>query len=587
MDKILTSIVSHCKVMTATLVMTFGVSCGMQAQSITLGNCDGTNAVANETVTAGTDGMAGSALYYPEETMKGYEGCSISSIYLRLNQATGDKGGRVFITRQLDGTPIVEQSFTRDKSGGFTVTLDEPYQIDGSAIYIGFEADNQRMLPFGKELVENEEWVKRSAEGWVRYENPYSPVLYATVTGDNLPLHNIRLAMAKVPGYVEVDSVLACSAQVCNLGAEKVTSVAVAYMVDGEQVATETIDNLSVNVRKKADFTLKGIKFDKEGNYDLQLRVIAVNGGEDAVMTDNASQVQKVCCRESFTSRKVLLEMFSTELCTACPGAHLAISEEFAGDEDVVELCHHAGFYTDGLTIDASTAYEWFYADDVLYAPAMMIDRTNFGQYYPDAYNYGVPTTNASATTARMLYEGQKLLPAFATVDIQSQYSADDRKLNMTVSGQQLLDVDDMDKARLFVFLTEDSIFTQTQAGAIGSFWHRHTARQSVTPTWGEAIDLAAGYRQDYEVTLPDEWVADNMRIVAFVAKYDADDKNNCQVFNTNTCRLVNGNAAGISEIEHNSLSQGKAYNLMGIRVNPQKGNGKTIYIINGRKVIR
>ena len=217
----------------------------------------------------------------------------------------------------------------------------------------------------------------------------------------------------------------------------------------------------------------------------------------------------------------------------------------------------------------------------------MMIDRTNFGHYYPDAYNYGVPTTNASATTARTLYEEQKLLPAFATVDIQSQYSADDRKLNMTVSGQQLLTVDDVDKARLFVFLTEDSIFTQTQAGAIGSFWHRHTARQSVTPIWGEAIDLAAGYRQEYEVTLPDEWVADNMRIVAFVAKYDADDKNNCQVFNTNTCRLVNGNAAGISEIEHNGLSQGKAYNLMGIRVNPQKGNGKSIYIINGRKVMR
>ena len=105
MDKILTSIVSHCKVMTATLVMTFGVSCGLQAQSITLGNCDGTNAVANETVTAGTDGMAGSALYYPEETMKGYEGCSISSIYLRLNQATGDKGGRLHI-KESDCTKV-------------------------------------------------------------------------------------------------------------------------------------------------------------------------------------------------------------------------------------------------------------------------------------------------------------------------------------------------------------------------------------------------------------------------------------------------------------------------------------------------
>ena len=587
MGKLLTNTIARCKVMTTLLVMTFGVYSGLQAQSITLGNADGTNAVAYETVTVGTDGMAGSALYYPAETMKGYEGCTITSVYLRLNQATGDKGGRVFITHALDGTPLVEQQFSKDKSGGMTVTLDSPYLIDGSAIYIGFEVDNQRMLPFCKELVDNEEWVKLSDEGWVKYDKPYSPALYATVTGDNLPLHNIRLTMAKMPGYVVVDSLLACSGSICNLGAEKVTSLVVAYMVDGEEVATEMVDDLSVNVRKKADFTLKGITFDKEGDYHLQLKVTAVNGGDDAVMADNESKPQNVCCREAFTPRKVLLEMFSTELCTACPGAHLAISEEFAGDEDVVELCHHAGFYTDGLTIPASTEYEWFYSDGVLYAPAMMIDRTNFEEFYPDEFKYGVPTTNASATNARLFYNEQKSLPAFATVDIQSQYSADDRKLNVKVSGKQLFDVDDVDKARLFVFLTEDSIFTKTQAGATGSFWHRHSARQSVTPTWGETIDLAAGYSKDFEVTLPEEWVADNMRIVAFVAKYDADDKNNCQVFNTGVCPVVDGSSTGISEVEHTSLSQDKAYNLLGVRVKPQKGNGRNIYIINGRKVIR
>ena len=162
----MTSIVSHCKVMTATLVMTFGVSCGMQAQSITLGNCDGTNAVANETVTAGTDGMAGSALYYPEETMKGYEGCCISSIYLRLNQATGDKGGRVFITHQLDGTPIVEQSFTRDKSGGFTVTLDEAVEVmkaekkSGKILTIGYQPRMSANIQMIKKIIDSGELGK-------------------------------------------------------------------------------------------------------------------------------------------------------------------------------------------------------------------------------------------------------------------------------------------------------------------------------------------------------------------------------------------------------------------------------------------
>lgn len=70
-------------------------------------------------------------------------------------------------------------------------------------------------------------------------------------------------------------------------------------------------------------------------------------------------------------------------------------------------------------------------------------------------------------------------------------------------------------------------------------------ARQSVTPTWGEPIDIK-GYTADYTVPVQTGWDAARLSVVAFVANYDAEDKNNCRVLNAEEAKVPYEGVAGI-----------------------------------------
>ena len=167
------------------------------------------------------------------------------------------------------------------------------------------------------------------------------------------------------------------------------------------------------------------------------------------------------------------------------------------------------------------------------------------------------------------------------------------RTVSVNVKGSQLLPVAGADMARLYVFLTEDSIFTTTQNGALGNFWHRHAARKSLTPSWGDVIDLQEGYEADYSFVIPEEWNIDKMTAVAFVAKYNPDDKNDCNVLNANSVDLLDV-TSGIRLIgtDHSDDTPHAIYNLAGMRLKslPETagpGHRKQLYIVDGKKVLR
>ena len=231
--------------------------------------------------------------------------------------------------------------------------------------------------------------------------------------------------------------------------------------------------------------------------------------------------------------RRVLLEFFSTERCTNCPLAHSNLERLFGdGGDSIIILDHHAGFYDDALTIPESVEYEWFYNPyRGTYAPAAMFDRTCFDQQLPDIYNEQVPMFDGSkASNLQPAYAQAASMPAQAEIMIIPTYDQASRKLELSVIGSTNLADDD--NLRLNVFLAEDSIFSPTQVGAIGSYYHRHAARRCLTDTWGEAVSAGKVFDCSYTTTLPDEWNARRMEVVAFVSHYDATDRRRCQVLN-------------------------------------------------------
>lgn len=505
-------------------IMGFSTANADENPSLILGNCR-----KMTTIYEGTSGTSGSALHYGAETMAAYKGCTISEVCVDLNAASGTDSIRVFVTTSLTGEPLAEQRYTSTKAGWATITFDHPYTVTGEAVYIGYEMQGIKSIRYATAIVPGEEWVRKRSGDWQLYTGDYSASLYAVVTGD-VPRRNVCLTHAVLPEYAKAGEPLTLSADLINLGLDTVRTVTVALLANGETVSQQTIDGLRMVNRKQATIDLTGLSLATEGNHALQLAVTAVNDGDDADPSDNASRTVNTLCLNEFTPRKTLMEVFSTERCVNCPTAHALLQRELGDKTDIIEVGHHAGFYTDWLTVDESVAYEWFYRRGNLHAPAVMFDRTSHFDNYPEIYRDTVPVTDVGNLPT--LYREATAVPALASLDMQTAYDASSRTLTMSVSGSQLLPIAQADSLRLNVWLTEDSIFSTSQTGASSGFYHRHSLRRSLTSTWGKPYKLDETGTLTFETTLDKTWKAERMEVVAFVANRDATNKYNCRVLN-------------------------------------------------------
>lgn len=511
--------------------------------TMTIGRASG-RSVTYEQV--GKTDTAGCAVFYPAATMQAYKGCRITRVQLQTYTRTGKDSLRIVIARAPGKKPLYTQTVHEEVEGWADIALDTPYGIDGDDLFIGYTVVGTRMLCYSNALVSGQEYVWKKAGGWALYTGDYAATLMATVEGDHLP-QDVRLTTAVMPSHAVAGTYVKFSGQVVNLGASAVNSLTVTYYKDDVPAGQETVEGLSIASRQKGYFALKGLHLDQEGEPLVSFAITAVNGVPDGVPADNASRTVNMIVRKTFTKRKTLFEVFSTELCPNCPEAHATIDRLLGGKSDIIEVGHHSAFYTDPYTVQESVDYEWFFKQYKLYAPAMMFNRTSLADDYPNVFSDGVAPMPVSQAAIETVYPIAEADPAYATVDITRTYNAATRLLSVHVEGRQLLPWATPDSLRLSVMLTEDSLYTEDQRGAAAGFYHRHSLRRMLTPQWGDKINLANGYSATYTTTLPAEWREGQMRIVAFVSNYDSLDKTNCRVLNAAEAPVLDGGTNAIS----------------------------------------
>lgn len=495
-------------------------------------------------------GTGGSALYMPQTTMGMYTGCMITEMHIDLGEPTGKDSVKVFITRSLDEAPLYEQRYTAEKAGWNTIKLDTPFEIDGSAIFIGYEVTGQYYLLYRNSLTDGEEWIWQNDEGWKEYTDIYTASFYATVEGDNLPKNNIRLGKIQMPGYAVTGEPLNFSGSFVNLGLDNVNQLTFSCTVDGQPAGETMVDVDKTSYQGSGKFSFSGFGLNSSGDKNVKIEVTAVNGQPDADPTDNSAAARKVTVVDNFVKRNILFEVFSTEKCTSCPGQHQIIASAYEDVPDIIEVGHHAGFYDDKFTIPESKEYEWFYGNGRLYAPAVMYDRTSFSDNLPDFYTGECPVTGFNMSLLLSAYNEAISAPAFADIEISHNLNRDSRKLDLTVSGKQLMPLTRNDSLRLFVYLTEDSIYSETQAGSTEGFYHRYVIRQSLTGTWGDEIDIENGFSKNFSVDIPADWNINNVDAVAFVGYYTPDNVCGCNVLNTTRIRITDNGPTGIGIVE-------------------------------------
>lgn len=515
------------------LIASTTVSAAAETDSLFLGNCEGRGvSFANSNVTGG-------ALYFPASHMEAFAGNNLESVWIYFNApASYINSLEIFVSGSLDEPYDVEIQGTPTRFGWNEIVFDQPYHLDGSAIYLGFKVDGA-IISYAQRRSEGDEFSLVDGE-WQPYTGIYSHAFYGVVRGDNLPQNDVAISVREPFCYALTGEPNTVEVTVTNNGLATVQSLTFTYDY-GSGSLSETVEGLSIPYLSTSRVTLDGLVFPEAGQYDVTASATAVNGEEDIDPSNNISDVYTYTCLDDYVKRNVLLEIFSTELCSNCPQAHRGIDNIVDGNERVIEVGHHSAYYTDSYTIEASVEYEWFYGGH-LSAPALMLDRTNRLGRYPELRTYEDnkgPVMGVGNSVEEALADALNT-PAYASVNLDVTNDADGgdyRTLHIEASGQSLLPLPD-NSTRLFVFLTEDSIFTATQAGATGSYYHRHSIRACVSETWGDAVDLEQGFSKSYDITIPDEWDMAKMEVIAFVAHDNETDYNDCKVYNSARFKL-------------------------------------------------
>lgn len=222
--------------------------------------------------------------------------------------------------------------------------------------------------------------------------------------------------------------------------------------------------------------------------------------------------------------RKFLIEHFTGDQCGYCPyGMYSIVEHVEKSSTPYVWVSHHYGFNNDEYTIPESKYIALFIyphdnKDTYFGAPNMALNRTKiYGrtmQFHP-AYlveeGFDEIIKSKLDTTAE------------ASVNINHTYNADTRELNITVSGQVANTA--VTEYLLTVLIKENGLigkqadyYWSWKTAGWKEFMHPCVLRGFVSNHFGDKVAVEnQAYSATYTFTMPNNWVAENCCVVAYI----------------------------------------------------------------------
>lgn len=514
------------------LIFALNVFC-LQAQvsSMRLGYCDG------EVATKGQIGVSGenvveAAIYLPESTLKLHAGNLIESINAGLAVKLNITSLTVWVRSELNGENLAEGSAESIKKGWNDVMLSSPYEIEGDkGLYVGYTF-SQKGSAYGISTVgeyqENAIFVKLGTESeWETPSDKGLLSLEAMVVGENLPKYDLELVSASFKENYPMDTQLPVTIEVKNVASYTITGFDVNFTVVGFEPIISHVDcNLEYDAKETFVLEIKPEIKEVKNGVNMNVALVNLKEGEDQSPENNELDILFNVINKEF-KRNILIEEFTTEKCPNCPfgtntlhGALEILEEEFPGQLNVV--CHHAGFYTDWLTVGASEDLLWLYnSGGQTYAPAFMSDRM------------GVFSNPGTAEKMADIYRERLNTPSYVDVKVEGSYDSENNLLTVNVSGERSMDFCE-NPPHVVVYVVENEITARNQGGATGTYIHQHVLR-AYNSAYGEEIVWNEDNTFEYscELNIKAAWLTNNMEVVAFVSDYNSSDATSCVVENS------------------------------------------------------
>lgn len=365
-----------------------------------------------------------------------------------------------------------------------------------------------------------------SAPGWRNFKN-------ISNIGDEqeaLTNHDVTLSASFASGLNTIRNGMSLNTtvHVRNSGTEEITGFILSWVIDGKSVGQREYDvTLSVN----EDFQCReNIVADVEstGIHDLTFYV-ALIGAEDTDLSDNSAILSFETFDKGFY-RISLMEQFTSEYCSysSILAHNVDNAIEKSGYSDfVAHINHHAGFIDDFLSIKPD--YTWFY-EDVSFTPAIMLNRN------ADAIpgRWSTPAQEMVDDIEHHIINEAGLCNAHVRVDCEIEN--DKLKAKIMLEKEDEFDMN-AGYDYLTVMIIEDNIPARQQIdpwteGILTDFIHHNNLRKVLSYEWGDGINWKDNLcAMKYETAIDPDWNADNLKVVAFIHKYDPESNINSQVY--------------------------------------------------------
>lgn len=521
------------------------------------------------------------AILIKKEKINSLAGNQIREIHAGLISKLNVDSLAVWVSESLDGPVLSTDTIATPAKGWNTVALTKPVGItsDMQTLYVGYSY-HQKSTAKAMSCPKTPEpgyscFIRSGNDEWKDYSNDYTVSVEALVYGDKLPKYDLTLSALDVQqDYVVDNGNLEFTMKVFNNATVTINGFDAVCTVDGsdEKYTVHCDSSIAYNESKTITMTVSptAIQTMDPATRTLTVTLTNLTEGEDEIPSDNTLSGTFNVTLHSFV-RNVLLEEFTTEKCTNCPRVasyvHDAMNEpEFQGRLNTME--NHAGYYTDSFTATFHNDWTWLF--DNLYAPAVLYDR-----HAEDGESTAVTCPNSKL---ELFEDIRKRLreTAFVSLKVTADVDGENQKINVKVTGTRAKENFTKNPARITVVLTETNLAAISQAGAGGDYTHYNVGRR-VNSIWGDVLEWN-GDDYTYECSIPytQNYVLDNLGILAFIHDYDPDDKTKCDVANSAaiTSAEFTGKSTGISSPKASvNEAQAQYFDLQGRKLSaPTKG---------------
>lgn len=257
------------------------------------------------------------AIYIPAEVAQMYKGLKVTGMRFSLT----DKAETVkaFVAKDLNGAYATEKMADMGNKGLNSVLFYDAYTITGDPFYIGYEFTSDiNVVGVTDEYCEGGN-LTDFGSGWTDNtkqtpDNAPALALQMRVEGTELPVDVAICGVKKV--VTNVGSTYEIKGKLLNFAAAKITSLRIGYTIGNAEEQFADIEQ-TVAARAEDEFAITCNAPDAKGCENMKVRLVEVNGKEDAYAANN-TYVSTIVTANVQDVKRVYMEEYTGLKCSWC-----------------------------------------------------------------------------------------------------------------------------------------------------------------------------------------------------------------------------------------------------------------------------